>query len=58
MLHRSGHPSPAPSACSGRPGGGRLAARVGLMPQSTGAWSGIKAAELLQYLATLYAAAP
>jgi ABC-2 type transport system ATP-binding protein len=31
------------------------AARVGLMPQSTGAWSGIKAAELLKYLASLYA---
>ena len=31
------------------------AARVGLMPQSTGAWSGIKAIELLKYLASLYA---
>jgi ABC-2 type transport system ATP-binding protein len=28
--------------------------RVGLMPQSTGAWSGIKAGELLTYLASLY----
>jgi ABC-2 type transport system ATP-binding protein len=28
--------------------------RVGLMPQSTGAWSGVKAGELLHYLAGLY----
>lgn len=41
----------------GRPAGSRdTAARVGLMPQSTGAWSGIKAGELLRYLASLYAA--
>jgi ABC-2 type transport system ATP-binding protein len=39
----------------GRPGTPEVAARVGLMPQSTGAWSGIKAAELLRYLASLYA---
>jgi ABC-2 type transport system ATP-binding protein len=32
-----------------------MAARVGLMPQSTGAWSGIRAVELLHYLAGLYA---
>ena len=32
-----------------------VAARIGLMPQSTGAWSGIKAVELLRYLAGLYA---
>jgi ABC-2 type transport system ATP-binding protein len=32
-----------------------VAARVGLMPQSTGAWSGIRPAELLRYLAALYA---
>ncbi len=38
-----------------RPGSAANAARVGLMPQSTGAWSGIKAAELLTYLAGLYA---
>ena len=38
-----------------RPGSAELAARVGLMPQSTGAWSGIKAGELLHYLAGLYA---
>ena len=28
--------------------------RVGLMPQSTGAWSGIKPMELLHYLASLH----
>ena len=38
-----------------RPGSSRLAARIGLMPQSTGAWSGIRAGELLRYLAGLYA---
>lgn len=36
-------------------GSADAAARVGLMPQSTGAWSGIKAIELLRYLAGLYA---
>ncbi len=30
--------------------------RVGLMPQSTGAWSGVRPRELLTYLAGLYAA--
>ena len=30
--------------------------RIGLMPQSTGAWSGITPARLLRYLARLYAA--
>lgn len=30
-------------------------ARVGMMPQSTGAWSGVRPAELLHYLASLYA---
>lgn len=40
----------------GLPVGSRLtAARVGVMPQSAGAWSGIRAAELLDYLAHLYA---
>ena len=40
----------------GRPAGSPDAAvRVGLMPQSTGAWSGIRAVELLRYLASLYA---
>ena len=40
----------------GRPAGSAgIAARVGLMPQSTGAWSGIRAVELLHYLAGLYA---
>jgi ABC-2 type transport system ATP-binding protein len=40
----------------GLPAGSRqLAARIGLMPQSAGSWSGIKAIELLHYLAGLYA---
>lgn len=40
----------------GRPAGDRrTSAQVGLMPQSTGAWSGIRAGELLRYLAGLYA---
>lgn len=40
----------------GRPAGSAgTAARVGLMPQSTGAWSGIRAVELLHHLAGLYA---
>ena len=48
--------APARSAVlGGPPGAADAAARVGLMPQSTGAWSGIKAAELLRYLASLYA---
>lgn len=37
-----------------QPGTPAVRARVGLMPQTTGAWSGIKAAELLSYLASLY----
>ncbi len=36
------------------PGSTAVAARVGLMPQSAGAWSGIRAGELLRYLAGLY----
>jgi len=36
-------------------GSRQLAARIGLMPQSAGSWSGIKAIELLRYLAGLYA---
>lgn len=32
-----------------------LAGQIGLMPQSAGSWSGIKAIELLRYLAGLYA---
>ncbi len=39
----------------GRPGDRVVLTRVGLMPQSTGAWSGIRAGELLRYLAGLYA---
>ena len=37
------------------PGSPEVTAAVGLMPQSTGAWSGIRAGELLGYLASLYA---
>ncbi|HEU5487158.1 MAG TPA: ABC transporter ATP-binding protein [Microlunatus sp.] len=36
-------------------GSAEVAPRIGLMPQSTGAWSGIRAVELLHYLAGLYA---
>jgi ABC-2 type transport system ATP-binding protein len=40
----------------GLPAGSRmLAGRIGLMPQSAGSWSGIKAIELLHYLASLHA---
>ncbi len=38
-----------------QPGSPAVRARVGLMPQSTGSWSGIRAGELLDYLAALYA---
>jgi len=38
----------APGAASGRH-------RIGLMPQSSGAWSSVRAGELLHYLAGLYA---
>jgi len=37
------------------PGSPAATAAVGLMPQSTGAWSGVRAVELLDYLASLYA---
>ncbi len=37
------------------PGSPAATAAVGLMPQSTGAWSGVRAVELLSYLAALYA---
>jgi ABC-2 type transport system ATP-binding protein len=36
-------------------GSRQLSGRIGLMPQSAGSWSGIKAIELLHYLAGLYA---
>jgi ABC-2 type transport system ATP-binding protein len=36
-------------------GSTQLAGRIGLMPQSAGSWSGIRAVELLHYLAGLYA---
>lgn len=38
-----------------RPGSPRVLPRIGLMPQATGAWSGITAARLLRYLSRLYA---
>ena len=50
--------SPAAGRISvlGRAVGSReVAARVGVMPQSTGAWSGVRPVELLGYLASLYA---
>lgn len=37
------------------PGSPEVLPAVGLMPQSTGAWSGVRAGELLRYLASLYA---
>ncbi|MFT3875459.1 MAG: ABC transporter ATP-binding protein [Propioniciclava sp.] len=37
------------------PGDPRALARLGLMPQSAGAWSGVRPLELLRYLASLYA---
>lgn len=39
----------------GGPGSPSVTPRVGMMPQSTGAWSGIRPLELLRYLASLYA---
>ncbi len=39
----------------GDAGTAAAAGRVGFMPQSTGAWSGIRPVELLRYLAGLYA---
>ncbi|MFV0429149.1 MAG: ABC transporter ATP-binding protein [Arachnia sp.] len=38
-----------------RPGSHEVQARVGLMPQHTGAWAAIGARQLLGYLASLYA---
>lgn len=38
-----------------RPGSAGANDRIGLMPQSTGAWSGVRPGELLTYLASLYA---
>lgn len=37
------------------PGSPAVLPRIGLMPQATGAWSGITAARLLRYLSRLYA---
>lgn len=37
------------------PGSPDVLPMIGLMPQSTGAWSGVRAGELLRYLASLYA---
>ena len=42
--------------CGRTPEAACAEARVGLMPQSTGAWSGIRAGELLAHLAGLHAA--
>jgi ABC-2 type transport system ATP-binding protein len=50
------HPSAGTLRVLGQPPGTpSVTPRIGWMPQSTGAWSGIRAAELLHYLATLYA---
>jgi len=43
------------SVLGNRPGSAAAAARIGMMPQTTGAWSGIRPLELLHYLASLYA---
>lgn len=43
------------SVLGNAPGSATATTHVGWMPQSTGAWSGIKPAELLHYLASLYA---
>ena len=49
-------PSQGTARVLGLPAGSRmLAGRIGLMPQSAGSWSGIRTAELLHYLAGLYA---
>ena len=57
LLHRPDPAAerPGPGARRAAPARARLRARVGLMPQSTGAWSAIRTAELLHYLAGLYA---
>jgi len=41
----------------GEPRAMATSGRIGVMPQSAGAWSGIRAGELLRYLASLYASA-
>ncbi|OMG58710.1 ABC transporter ATP-binding protein [Tessaracoccus sp. ZS01] len=43
------------SLFDGAPGSAEVLPRIGLMPQTTGAWSGITASRLLGYLARLYA---
>jgi len=43
------------SVLGGAPGSPAALAGVGVMPQSTGAWSGVRPDELLRYLAALYA---
>ncbi len=43
------------SVLGSAPGSAAAATRVGLMPQSTGAWSAVRAGELISYLARLYA---
>jgi len=49
-------PSEGTVSVLGLPAGSpKLSGRIGLMPQSAGSWSGIRAIELLRYLASLYA---
>jgi ABC-2 type transport system ATP-binding protein len=49
-------PSEGAVSVLGLPAGSpKLSGRIGLMPQSAGSWSGIRAIELLRYLASLYA---
>lgn len=49
-------PSVGTVSVLGLPAGSRaLSGRIGLMPQSAGSWSGIRAIELLRYLAGLHA---
>ena len=51
LLHPSSGTVEVLGAPAGSPGAND---RVGLMPQSTGAWSGVRPRELLEYLASLY----
>jgi len=52
LLQPSGGSIDVLGAPAGSPGAND---RVGLMPQATGAWSGVRPRELLEYLASLYA---
>ena len=51
LLHPSSGTVEVLGVAAGSPGAND---RVGLMPQSTGAWSGVRPRELLEYLASLY----